>query len=100
MQHGTTSSCAEQVQEKKSRTKQTLMARRTEDGDLENLTPKESTWWLYYVANPLLLEDRYHQDKFRSRFRLPYQNYLELVDDDIQHLGQRAARPTRLNYWC
>ena len=68
------------------------MARRTEDGDLEILTPKESTWWLYYVHNSLLLEDRYHQNKFRSRFRLPYQNYLELVADCKNEAHEQFSR--------
>ena len=91
--------CDGQTQEKKTRTRRTIMSRRTEDGELQVLSPKETIWWLYYVANSLLLEDSHHQNKFRSRFRLPYQNYLELVAEckkeiHAQYFGRWQQRPS------
>ena len=70
-----------ELKEKKKHQKSYLMARRTEEEKLEVLTSKESTWWLFYVNNPLLEEEKYYQDKFRHRFRLPYNKYVELVND-------------------
>ena len=66
---------------KKTRKRRGLIARKTEDGELEILTPQESSWWLMYVDNVLVQEEKHYQHKFRQRFRLPYQNYKELVKD-------------------
>ena len=65
---------------KKRRAKKCVMARQTEDGELEIITPKQSNWYLLYVNNPMVEDERFQQ-KFRRRFRLPYENYVELVND-------------------
>ena len=44
------------------------------------MMPEESMWYTMYVNNALIATDRSMHAKFRQRFRLPYQNYLELVD--------------------
>ena len=65
--------------QKKTRRRKYVMARRNEDGELERIKPTESFWYLYYVQDPLLEDDRFVK-KFRNRFRLPYDQYKELVD--------------------
>ena len=69
--------------QKKTRRRQYVMAWRTGDGDLERIKPTESFWYwyLYYVQNPLLVEDDRFVKKFRNRFRLAYTLYHELVED-------------------
>jgi len=56
-----------------------------EDAPLELITPQESCWYVMYVSNVLIAEDSRMMDKFRVRFRLPYPNYLELVDAVRSH---------------
>ena len=67
--------------EKKTRKKRGVMARRTEGGERQLLQPEDTMWYKLYVDNLLMEEEVKFQSKFRSRFRLPYQNYLELVDE-------------------
>lgn len=69
---------------KKRRPKQVVMARRSEDGELEIIPPTESSWYMMYVNSPMCNDDRF-LDKFRNRFRLPYAQYLELVGDCSQN---------------
>lgn len=68
-----------QPPQKKRRAKKSVMARRTDDGELEVITPKESNWYLLYVNNPMVEDDRFLK-KFRSRFRLPHNEYKKLVN--------------------
>jgi hypothetical protein len=65
---------------KKTRREKCVMARRTEDGEKERIRPTESFWYCYYVDLPQLDDDRYLA-KFRDRFRLPYNEYKQLVQD-------------------
>ena len=65
---------------KKRRKKRFILARRTEDGELEAISPTESTWYLQYIITPQL-EDSAFLKKFRRRFRLPYSSFLQLVED-------------------
>jgi len=51
-----------------------------EDGVKVPIKPTESMWYTMYVNNPLIAGNESMYDKFRKRFRLPYNNYLELVD--------------------
>ena len=60
--------------------RESVMARRTEDGELENIYPQDTIWHLLYVNNPMK-DDESFQRKFRLRFRLPYASYEELKDD-------------------
>ncbi len=69
---------------KKRRAKQVVMARRTKDGELEVIPPTQSSWCMMYVNSPLADDDRFLK-KFRNRFRIPYQNYLELAEDCRAH---------------
>jgi hypothetical protein len=45
----------------------------------QRVLPHESLWYNVYVNNPPLTLS--FQKKFRRRFRLPYQQYLELLED-------------------
>lgn len=49
-----------------------------EDGRQHRFTPKSSLWYCIYVAYPQLDDDSFHK-KFRTRFRLPYEQFKELV---------------------
>ena len=65
---------------KKTRTQRYIYARRdTEDGPLEIIPPTKSLWFQFYARNFYINEDAKLQKEFRSRFCLPYQQYLELV---------------------
>ena len=50
-----------------------------EDGKLSSVPPTESPWYIQYVRNPAF-GNKFHK-KFRRRFRLPYKQYKELVED-------------------
>ncbi|KAL7551041.1 hypothetical protein ACHAWF_014245 [Thalassiosira exigua] len=67
--------------EKRTRTKRGVMAVKEPGGERYVLKPHDSLWWKIYVNNEVLKEEQHYQNKFRQRFRLPYQNYLELVAD-------------------
>ncbi len=68
--------------ERKTRTQRYIYARRdTEDGPLEMIPPTESLWFQFYVRNFYINEDAKLQKAFWRRFRLPYQQYLELVEN-------------------
>ena len=60
------------------------MARKTDDGEIVEISPKESNWYSLYVNNPMVDDDRF-QNKFRRRFRLPFSNYEELARDCKGH---------------
>jgi hypothetical protein len=51
---------------------------KTSQGQIVDLTARNSIWWLNYVAC-VDMEDAKFLKIFRNRFRLPYQQYLELV---------------------
>lgn len=73
-------------------------------GQIVDLTARNSIWWLNYVEC-VDMEDAKFLKIFRNRFRLPYQQYLELVaytktspeyfkrwfDDSTDVTGERAA---------
>ena len=48
-------------------------------GNLIPISPQDTMWWRAYIASPPLDNRRFHK-KFRRRFRMPYQQYLELCD--------------------
>lgn len=66
---------------KKRRKKRGVWARRTEDGEREILRPEQSSWHTMYVDNDLVEEEDLLAAKFRTRFRLPYDNFKELVEE-------------------
>jgi hypothetical protein len=49
------------------------------DGELRKVQSEKSIWYLAYVKSPLLSAKFYK--RFRRRFRLPYAQFLELVED-------------------
>ena len=53
----------------------------TEDGPLEIIPPEESMWYKFYVLNFFITQDAKLAKAFRNRFRLPYPQFLELVED-------------------
>ena len=64
----------------KRRKKKCVMARCTEDGELEPIKPTDTSWYLVYVNNSLVNDERF-QVKFRNHFCLPHANFLVLVED-------------------
>jgi len=62
------------------------------DSELQVMKPKECQWWDMYLNNYLILEDSSMRAKFRNRFRIPYSNYLELL--------QWIRDDTRFARWC
>ncbi|KAL3762008.1 hypothetical protein ACHAWU_002104 [Discostella pseudostelligera] len=61
------------------------------------LAPEQSAWYRLYVINRALLTNTKSQRDFRRRFRLPFQNYLELVElckENGLHRGDFFHR------WC
>ena len=54
--------------------------KRDSTGTLVPIAPQDTIWWQVYIAHPPLNKKRYHE-KFRRRFRMPYQQYLELLED-------------------
>ena len=59
---------------KKRRLSFPILARQTEDGDLEVISPTDSIWYLLYVSCPNVDCKRF-QRKFRRRFRMPYESF-------------------------
>jgi hypothetical protein len=79
--------------EKKKRTQKYIYARRdTEDGPLEIIPPQESLWYHFYVRNYFINKDVKLQKAFRLRFRLPYEQYLDLV--------QQVQSNMLFDKWC
>ncbi len=66
--------------EKKKRQKRIILARRTEDGEMEEIPPTESLWWHMYIDCPQIDDPRFLK-KFRRRFRLPYTQFTLFVDE-------------------
>ena len=67
---------------KKTQTQHCVYAQRdTEDGPLEIIPPKDSMWYKFYVRNFYINQDAKLAKAFHNRFRLPYPQFLELVED-------------------
>lgn len=62
------------------------------DDPVEIIPPEESTWYKMYVTNLLMLEDDPMCQKFRERFRLPYNEFLKLVKE--------ISADERFDRWC
>jgi len=78
---------------KKTRSPRCVYGRKdSADSELQILKPKECQWWDMYVNNYLMLEDSSMRAKFRNRFRIPYSNYLELL--------QWIRDDPRFARWC
>ena len=50
------------------------------EGEWEKLTPRKTFWCMYYL-NSFPADDAYFEKKFRSRFRIPYDSFIELLSD-------------------
>ena len=78
---------------KKTRAPRCVFGRKdTADVESYVMKPEECQWWGMYINNHLMLEDSSERTKFRVRFRLPYSNYLELL--------QWIRDDTRFARWC
>lgn len=74
------------VPEKKTRRKRCAVPWKANEGDTTiALLPEQSSWHCLYVMNKALLTNNKCRSDFRRRFRLPYENYLELVDECREH---------------
>ena len=90
---GESLSAAVKATTKKTRAPRCVYGRKdSADSELQILKPKECQWWDYYVNNHLMFEDSFMRAKFRNRFRLPYANYLDLL--------QWIRDDTRFARWC
>jgi hypothetical protein len=67
---------------KKRRKKGCIMMYDKELGGIQPMRPEELNWYCLYVKAPLVTNS--FQKKFRRQFCLPYQQYLELVEDAIE----------------
>lgn len=74
------------------RAKRCVWGRIDESGKKVPLKPQESLWYMMYVCNPLINQDVSMHAKFRKRFRIPYANYLELVE--------LCTSDYRFQKWC
>ena len=78
-----------QLSKKKQRTntprstKRHRLLVRDNDGSLREIRPEDTLWYLLYVNQPPLNE-RMHRH-FRARFRIPYESFLNLSEDIINH---------------
>ena len=67
----------------KTRRRRITLARRTEEGKLEAIPPTDSLWWHIYIDCPQHENPKF-LTKFRRRFRIPYKQFLWLVDEAIK----------------
>jgi hypothetical protein len=93
-----------QLKEKITQMQRYIYAGRdTEDGPLEIIPPQESLWYRFYVQNYYINEDVKLQKAFRLCFRLPYTQYLELLqhrDFTTTSLPPAQARRAHLQlFW-
>jgi hypothetical protein len=66
--------------------------RDTEDGPLDIIPPQESSWYRFYVRNYYINEDVKLQKAFRLCFCLPYEQYIDLV--------QQVKSNQLFDRWC
>ena len=79
--------------ENKMQTRRHICARRdTEDGPLEIIPPQESLWYRFYVKHYYINKDVKLQKAFCLRFCLPYEQYLDLV--------QQVKSNELFDRWC
>jgi hypothetical protein len=65
---------------KKRRAQAPILARRTENGEVEEILPLESLWYILYISNRNTECHRFQQ-KFRRRFCMPHSSFIGLVAD-------------------
>jgi hypothetical protein len=70
--------CRTRNNKKRSVFRKGINKRRKEDGSIEEVTAKQSSWYVTYVDKPQLDCEKFN-NKFRRRFRCHYQSYLLLL---------------------
>ena len=65
------------------RVKKHFLQVRTDDGGLQEISPKDTLWYQLYVKEPQ--RNKRVADLFRRRFRLPYACFLTLLEDIKQN---------------
>ena len=68
---------------RRKRSRKTTMARRTEEGKLEEIQPTESLWWHMYIDCPQDDNPKFLA-KFRRRFCIPYEQFVWFVDEAMK----------------
>ncbi len=64
---------------KKARSARTLLLEvLQDDGTRRRASPYDTSWYQMYVSHPMLSVKKFHR-KFHSRFRLPYDQFLQFV---------------------
>ena len=58
----------------------TALRSRNEEGELVPITPRDTQWYINYVSHPQVNNNRFRK-KFRRRFRMSYDSYLEHLED-------------------
>jgi hypothetical protein len=93
----------ERVTKKKRREPATLiLAKCTEDGQMEVILPTDSLWYVLYVSAPNISSKKI-QKKFHCQFRMPHSSFVDLIADARagnwfpQWMGTNAAnKPSSL----
>jgi hypothetical protein len=75
----TTATATATAPKRKRAKKQPILEYSDEHGVRKELPPERTNWYLSYVGCDLCRTDRRKAKKFRRRFRLPYDKYLELL---------------------
>ena len=70
---------SKEVQPKK-RCRGPILARRAENGELEEIKPTQSLWYILYVSSPNVNCKRFRR-KFRGRFRMPYSSFVAFAEE-------------------
>jgi hypothetical protein len=68
----------QQTQKKRHSERTTLLEKILPDGSHKKANPLDTTWYHMYVSHPMIRCLKFNR-KFRQRFRLPYDKFLELV---------------------
>jgi hypothetical protein len=86
---------------KKRAKKQPILEYTDSHGVRKELPPEMTSWYLCYVNCDLCRTDRRKAKKFRRRFRMPYDKYLELLDkvkadpSFESHMGRSGKNGTK-----
>ena len=75
--------CSKKSNESHRSVKKHKLLVRNHDGNLRELKPEDTLWYLLYVSNPPMNE-RMHK-LFRNRFRVPYSMFLDIANDINNH---------------
>ena len=75
-----------QRKKKKKRRKKVTLQYMDDDGNLCTMTPTKTIWYIYYIRNGNEIDAR-AKEKFRQRFRLPHEQFcqlLKLLEEDVR----------------